>query len=125
MTNFIIELENVHTSYGSIEALKGIDIEVKNGEIVCLIGNNGAGKSTTLMTISGILKPLSGDILFEGKSIKGVPPHRIVEMGISQVPEGRRIFPKLTVKRILIWEDFLGEEILSLPSKWYITYSLS
>jgi len=108
MTNFIIELENVHTSYGSIEALKGIDIEVKNGEIVCLIGSNGAGKSTTLMTISGILKPLSGDILFEGKSIKGVPPHRIVEMGISQVPEGRRIFPKLTVKENLDMGGFSG-----------------
>ncbi|MEW6214694.1 MAG: ABC transporter ATP-binding protein, partial [Nitrospirota bacterium] len=84
-----------------IEALKGIDIEVKHSEIVCLIGSNGAGKSTTLMTISGILRPFSGDIIFDGKSIKGIPPHRIVEMGISQVPEGRRIFPKLTVKENL------------------------
>jgi len=97
----MLELINVHTFYGPIEALKGITIEVKQGEIVCLIGNNGAGKSTTLMTISGILKPLSGDVLFEGESTKGIPPHRIVEMGISQVPEGRRIFPKLTVKENL------------------------
>jgi len=97
----MLALINVHTFYGPIEALKGVTIEVKHGEIVCLIGNNGAGKSTTLMTISGILKPSSGDVLFEGKSIKGIPPHRIVEMGISQVPEGRRIFPKLTVKENL------------------------
>jgi branched-chain amino acid transport system ATP-binding protein len=97
----MLKLINVHTFYGPIEALKGITIEVKQGEIVCLIGNNGAGKSTILMTLSGILKPSSGEILSEGKNIIGVPPHRIVEMGISQVPEGRRIFPKLTVKENL------------------------
>jgi branched-chain amino acid transport system ATP-binding protein len=97
----MLKLANVHTYYGPIEALRGIDIEVKEGEIVCLIGNNGAGKSTALMTVSGVLKPRSGDILFEGKSIKGIPPHRIVRMGISQVPEGRRIFPKLTVRENL------------------------
>ena len=97
----MLKLKDIHTFYGPIEALKGINIEVKQGEIVCLIGNNGAGKSTTLMTISGILKPRSGNILFAGESIGGMPPHRIVEMGISQVPEGRRIFPKLTVKENL------------------------
>ena len=97
----MLELIDVHTFYGLVEALKGIDVEVKQGEIVCLIGGNGAGKSTTLMTISGILKPLSGDILFEDKSIKGMQPHRIVKMGISQVPEGRRVFPKLTVEENL------------------------
>jgi branched-chain amino acid transport system ATP-binding protein len=97
----MLELVDVHTFYGPIEALKGITIEVKQGEIVCLIGNNGAGKSTTLMTVSGILKPSSGEVLFERKNIIGVSPHRIVKMGISQVPEGRRIFPKLTVKENL------------------------
>lgn len=97
----MLKLENVHTFYGPIEALRGVDLEIQQGEIVCLIGSNGAGKSTTLMTISGIRNPLSGDIVFEGKSIKGAPPHRIVEMGISQVPEGRRIFPKLTVRENL------------------------
>jgi branched-chain amino acid transport system ATP-binding protein len=97
----MLMLENIHTFYGPIEALKGINIKVQQGEIVCLIGNNGAGKSTALMTISGILKPAAGDILLKGRSIKGVAPHRIVEMGISQVPEGRRIFPKLTVKENL------------------------
>ena len=97
----MLTLTNIHTFYGPIEALKDINIEVKQGEIVCLIGSNGAGKSTTLMTISGILKPSSGGIQFEGKTINGIPPHRIVKMGISQVPEGRRIFPKLTVKENL------------------------
>src|SRR4030042_4024558 len=101
MTVCMLQLIDVHISYGPIKALKGIDIEVEHGEIVCLIGSNGAGKSTTLMTISGILRPFTGDIIFNGKSIKGIPPHRIVEMGISQVPEGRRVFPKLTIKENL------------------------
>lgn len=97
----MLKLENIHTFYGPIEALKGVDIEIRQGEIVCIIGNNGAGKSTTLMTISGILKPRSGTIAFGGERITGVPPYRIVRMGISQVPEGRRIFPKLTVRENL------------------------
>lgn len=96
----MLKLQNVHTYYGEIEVLKGIDIEIQRGEIVSIIGNNGAGKSTTLMTISGIIKPRSGKILFEGDNITGLPPHSIVRRGISQVPEGRRIFPKLTV-----WEN--------------------
>jgi branched-chain amino acid transport system ATP-binding protein len=97
----MLKLTAVRTFYGPIEALKGIDIEVKQGEIVCLIGNNGAGKSTILMTISGILKPRSGNITFENGSIAGSPPHMIVRKGISQAPEGRRIFPKLTVRENL------------------------
>ena len=97
----MLELIDIHTFYGPIEALRGVTIRVKQGEVVCLIGNNGAGKSTALMTISGIMRPRSGDIIFEGKSIKGLPPHTIVQMGISQVPEGRRIFPKLTVRENL------------------------
>jgi len=97
----MLKLENIHTFYGPIEAVKGVDIEIRQGEIVCIIGNNGAGKSTTLMTISGILKPRSGTIAFGEERITGVPPYRIVRIGISQVPEGRRIFPKLTVKENL------------------------
>jgi branched-chain amino acid transport system ATP-binding protein len=97
----MLELKDVHTYYGPIEALKGVDIKVRRGEIVSLIGNNGAGKSTTLMTISGILKPQAGEISFEDRSIRGMPPHRIVRRGISQVPEGRRIFPGLTVRENL------------------------
>jgi branched-chain amino acid transport system ATP-binding protein len=93
----MLKLESIHTSYGHIKALKGIDIEVNKGEIVCLIGSNGAGKTTTLLTISGILRPVSGDIIFEGESLKNESPHNIVNKGICQVPEGRRIFPRLTV----------------------------
>ncbi len=93
----MLKLENVRIFYGPIEAVKGISIEVNRGEIVCLIGSNGAGKSTTLMSISGVVKPKMGNIFFEGTDINTLPPHRIVGMGISQVPEGRRIFPRLTV----------------------------
>jgi branched-chain amino acid transport system ATP-binding protein len=93
----MLRLTSIHTSYGHIKALKGIDIEVNKGEIVCLIGSNGAGKTTTLLTISGILKPDSGDIIFEGESLKNESPHNIVNKGICQVPEGRRIFPRLSV----------------------------
>lgn len=93
----MLELRAIHTSYGNIKALKGIDIIINKSEIVCLIGSNGAGKTTTLLTISGIIRPDSGDILFEGRSIKKTPPHEIVYQGICHVPEGRRIFPDLTV----------------------------
>ena len=94
-------LQGIHTSYGHIEAVKGIDLKINKGEIVCLIGSNGAGKSTALMTISGILKPMKGRILFDDEEIHRLPPHKIVAKGISQVPEGRRIFPKLTVRENL------------------------
>ncbi len=97
----MLKLDNIHTFYGSIEAVKGINLEINKREIVCLIGSNGAGKSTILMTISGILKPRAGSILFEGEEIHKLVPHRIVAKGISQVPEGRRIFAKLTVRENL------------------------
>jgi branched-chain amino acid transport system ATP-binding protein len=93
----MLRLSEVRAGYGPIEALKGISMEVNTGEIVALIGANGAGKSTTLMTISGMIKPSAGSISFLGEEIGGLPPHRIVEKGICQVPEGRRIFPRLTV----------------------------
>lgn len=97
----MLVLDNVSTSYGNIKALQNISLEVKEGEIVTLIGANGAGKTTTLKTISGLLKPVEGDIFFRGKSIKGVPPHSIANLGISHVPEGRGIFPRLTVRENL------------------------
>ncbi len=104
----MLTLEKVHTHYGPIEALKGVDLYVKKGEIVSLIGSNGAGKSTCLMTISGVLNNTSGKILVDGTDISGMSAHRIVRMGISQVPEGRRIFPKLTVIENLEMGAFLG-----------------
>jgi branched-chain amino acid transport system ATP-binding protein len=93
----LLELEDVHTYYGSIHALKGISITVNKGEIVTLIGANGAGKTTTLRTIMQINKARSGKIRFEGRDISSVPPHHIVKNGIAQSPEGRRLFPRMTV----------------------------
>ncbi|VDB00964.1 Branched-chain amino acid transport ATP-binding protein LivF (TC 3.A.1.4.1) [Olavius algarvensis spirochete endosymbiont] len=93
----MLKLDSVHTYYGNIKALKGISLKVNKGEIICLIGANGAGKSTTLMTISGIKTPHSGTIEFDGIDITDMAPHRIVAMGMSQVPEGRRMFSSLTV----------------------------
>ncbi len=93
----MLKVEDLHARYGTIHALRGVNLEVKEGHIVCLIGANGAGKSSTLMAISGILRAESGRIIFRGEDLAGSPPHAIVRRGISQVPEGRRIFPKLTV----------------------------
>jgi branched-chain amino acid transport system ATP-binding protein len=97
----MLKLEGVSVSYGMIDALKGISLTVEQGEIVALIGANGAGKSTTLMSISGISALRSGRIWYEGSAISGRPAHMIVQMGISQVPEGRRIFPRMTVRENL------------------------
>jgi branched-chain amino acid transport system ATP-binding protein len=93
----LLALDDVHTFYGTIEAIKGISLEVYEGEIVTLIGANGAGKSTTLRSIQGINKPKRGRILFNGTDIVGHPPHEIVRLGISQSPEGRRLFARMTV----------------------------
>ena len=97
----MLEIKKVETFYEKIQALRGVDISVKEGEIVSLIGSNGAGKSTLLMTVSGVHKAKVGTITFEGKNIEKEEPHNIVNLGISQVPEGRRIFSKLTVEENL------------------------
>jgi branched-chain amino acid transport system ATP-binding protein len=93
----ILKLDDIHTYYGTIQALKGISLEVKKGEIVTLIGANGAGKSTTLRSINGLNHPREGTIVFQGEDITNTAPHEIVQMGISQSPEGRRIFPRMSV----------------------------
>ena len=93
----VLELKDVHTYYGSIHALKGISIEVHEGEVVTLLGANGAGKSTTLRSINGLNRPRQGSIRFEGRDITSVPAHSIVKRGIAQSPEGRRLFPRMTV----------------------------
>jgi branched-chain amino acid transport system ATP-binding protein len=97
----VIEIEDVHVYYGAIHALKGISLTVRAGEIVTLIGANGAGKSTTLRAINGINRPRQGTIRFQGDDITGVPPHTIVKRGISQSPEGRRLFPRMSVNENL------------------------
>jgi branched-chain amino acid transport system ATP-binding protein len=97
----LLELDDVHTYYGNIEALKGISLEVEEGEIVTLIGSNGAGKSTTLRSISGLTPPRVGSIKFKGKDIGETPPQEIVRQGISLSPEGRKIFPRMSVRENL------------------------
>ena len=97
----LLELRDVHTYYGNIHALKGISLTIDQGEIVTLIGSNGAGKSTTLKTISGLLRPREGEIWFEGQRLDGTPAHEVVVRGICQAPEGRRIFPRMTVRENL------------------------
>src|SRR5476651_1687596 len=93
----MLEIKNLFGGYGAIPALHGISLSVRAGSIVTLIGSNGAGKTTTLKTISGLLKPKSGEIFYDGKNIAGLPPHQIVARGLSHVPEGRMIFANLTV----------------------------
>ncbi|MFZ0242422.1 MAG: ABC transporter ATP-binding protein [Desulfobacterales bacterium] len=106
----MLELRNVETFYGNIQALKGISIKISQGEIITLIGANGAGKSTTLMSICGIVPPRSGEIHFMGHSIHDLSPNKIVALGISQVPEGRRIFPHLSVMENLDMGAFLRSD---------------
>jgi branched-chain amino acid transport system ATP-binding protein len=93
----MLELVDVHSYYGHIHALKGVSLEVRQGEIVTLIGSNGAGKSTTLRTISGLLTPRQGEVRVRGHRISGLPAHKVSSMGIAQSPEGRRVFPRMTV----------------------------
>jgi branched-chain amino acid transport system ATP-binding protein len=97
----LLELDDVHTYYGTIHALRGISVSVEEGEIVTLIGANGAGKSTTLRTISGLLRPRQGSITLGGKRIDQLRPHQIVELGVSQSPEGRRVFARMSVRENL------------------------
>ncbi len=103
----MLELHKVHSYYGNIQALKGVSLKINEGEIISLIGANGAGKSTTLMSVCGIVSPRSGKISFEGRSIHQLPADQIVTLGISQVPEGRHIFPHLSVRENLDMGAFL------------------
>jgi branched-chain amino acid transport system ATP-binding protein len=106
----MLEIKNVKTFYGNIQALKDVSLKISEGEIITLIGANGAGKSTTLMSICGIVPPRSGEILFMGQPIQEIAPNNIVSLGISQVPEGRRIFPFLTVAENLDMGAFLRND---------------
>jgi branched-chain amino acid transport system ATP-binding protein len=106
----LLQLENVHSYYGNIHALHGISLYVNQGEVVTLIGANGAGKSTTIRTISGIMHPREGTVIFEGQPIHGIPAHELVGRGIAQSPEGRRIFPRLSVQDNLLMGAYLRND---------------
>ncbi len=106
----MLTVENIHVYYGNIAAVKGISIEVQKGEIVTLIGSNGAGKSTTMRAISGLISPRRGSITFEGRKISGMPGHQVTALGISQSPEGRRIFGRMTVDENLDLGAFLRND---------------
>ncbi|MFD6187565.1 ABC transporter ATP-binding protein [Streptomyces goshikiensis] len=103
----LLKVEDLKVAYGKIEAVKGISFEVNEGEIVCLVGTNGAGKTTTLRTLSGLLKPAGGTITFDGKPLAQVPAHKIVSLGLAHSPEGRHIFPRLTIAENLQLGAFL------------------
>jgi branched-chain amino acid transport system ATP-binding protein len=120
----ILELKEVHSSYGSIKALKGISLKVYPGEIVAIIGANGAGKSTTLMVTCGIVPIDQGDILYQGKSIRGIVAEKLPIMGICQVPEGRRIFPRLTVHENLELGAFYRKDRAGIDKDTQRVYDL-
>ena len=120
----LLELRDVHTYYGNIHALKGVSLTVEEGEIVTLIGSNGAGKSTTLKTISGLLRPRRGEIHFDGKRLDGVPAHAVVSRGICQSPEGRRVFPELTVQENLEMGAFLRKKGPDLDADYKRVFNL-
>ena len=105
----MLKIDNIHVNYGSFQALNGVSLDVIDGEIIALLGSNGAGKTTTINTISGITDLKSGDIFYNGKSIKDIPAHERVTMGIVQVPEGRKLFPSLTVEENLIIGSYVPE----------------
>jgi branched-chain amino acid transport system ATP-binding protein len=112
----VLEIADIHTSYGNIRALKGISLTVEKGEIVTLIGANGAGKTTTLKTVIGTLGPQRGEIRFEGKRISGLSTNKVVRLGISHSPEGRRIFPRMTVLENLELGAFAREDKQNVPA---------
>lgn len=120
----MLKLKNIHTYYGNIHALKGIDLEISEGEIVSLIGANGAGKSTTLMTTCGIVPAKQGSIEFRGQDITHMRPDDIVKLGICQVPEGRRIFPLLTVAENLDMGAFLRNDKNKIKDDFHYVYNL-
>ncbi|WP_030772015.1 ABC transporter ATP-binding protein [Streptomyces sp. NRRL F-2664] len=106
----LLKVEDLKVAYGKIEAVKGISFEVNQGEIVCLVGTNGAGKTTTLRTLSGLLKPTAGSITFDGQPLVGVPAHKIVALKLAHSPEGRHIFPRLTIEENLQLGAFLRSD---------------
>jgi branched-chain amino acid transport system ATP-binding protein len=120
----MLEIKNLSVSYGAINALHGISLQIKPGDIVTLIGANGAGKTTTLKTISGLLKPRSGEILYGGRSISSLKPHEIVKLGISHVPEGRMVFANLTVHENLMMGAYLQKDKAAIHTEMDFVFGM-
>lgn len=120
----ILEVVDLHVHYGVIHALKGINFKVEKNEIVTLIGANGAGKSTTLRTISGLIPKTEGEVLFKGQNLEKIPPHKIVGLGLSQIPEGRRVFPQLTVEDNLHLGAYLRKDSKAIKADLAQVYDL-
>lgn len=119
----MLEVRDLEVNYGSINAIKKISFDVNEGEVIALIGANGAGKTTTLHTITGLLRAKSGSVMFEGKELLKTPPHKIVEMGMAHVPEGRRIFQQLTVYKNLTLGAFTRKDKGAIEESLRMVYS--
>ncbi|MBA6435510.1 MULTISPECIES: ABC transporter ATP-binding protein [Streptomyces] len=120
----LLEVEDLRVAYGKIEAVKGISFSVEAGQVVTLIGTNGAGKTTTLRTLSGLLEPLGGEIRFDGKPLRGVPAHKIVALGLAHSPEGRHIFPRLSIAENLQLGAFLRKDADGIAADIQKAYDL-
>ncbi|AUY52210.1 ABC transporter ATP-binding protein [Streptomyces sp. CB01881] len=120
----LLEVEDLRVSYGKIEAVKGISFTVNQGEVTTLIGTNGAGKTTTLRTLSGLLKPTSGKVLFDGQPLTTVPAHKIVALGLAHSPEGRHIFPRMTIEENLLLGAFLRSDSAGITADVERAYGL-
>ncbi|MEU1942460.1 MULTISPECIES: ABC transporter ATP-binding protein [unclassified Streptomyces] len=120
----LLEVEDLRVAYGKIEAVKGISFSVEAGQVVTLIGTNGAGKTTTLRTLSGLLEPLGGEIRFDGQPLKGVPAHKIVALGLAHSPEGRHIFPRLSIAENLQLGAFLRKDADGIAADIQKAYDL-
>ncbi|MCX5213568.1 ABC transporter ATP-binding protein [Kitasatospora sp. NBC_00240] len=120
----LLEVENLRVSYGKIEAVKGISFTVNQGEVTTLIGTNGAGKTTTLRTLSGLLRPTAGKITFDGQPLNTVPAHKIVSLGLAHSPEGRHIFPRMTIEENLLLGAFLRKDQAGITADVERAYGL-
>jgi branched-chain amino acid transport system ATP-binding protein len=120
----LLEVEDLRVAYGKIEAVKGISFSVEAGQVVTLIGTNGAGKTTTLRTLSGLLKPIGGRVTFDGKVLTRVPAHRIVSLGLAHSPEGRHIFPRLTIEQNLLLGAYLRKDTAAIAKDIQRAYEL-